>query len=112
MLILIAVVVVVEKARAEDIDDPVCALQCIARQRAAEEREAGRRRLRERRRSGGVVAGDLKLEAKDRRNIRRETAQPCLKAMDLSWTDWFCRRSFFFVIIFLTTQSSHERRET
>jgi hypothetical protein len=60
---MVLAVVLVEKARA-DMDDPLlCALQCIARQRAAEEREAGRRR------SDGLAAGDLQLEAKDRRNI-------------------------------------------
>jgi hypothetical protein len=45
MVILVVAVVLVENARADDMDDPLlCAVQCIARQRAAEERELGRRR--------------------------------------------------------------------
>jgi hypothetical protein len=62
---MVEAVVLVEKARADIDDDPlVCAVQCIARQSAAEEREAGRRQRREE-----LAAGDLQLGAKDRRNI-------------------------------------------
>jgi hypothetical protein len=64
VVVVTVLAVVVEKAKADAMDDPLCALQCIAKQRAAEEREAGRRRS-----DGGIAAEDLQLEAKDRRNI-------------------------------------------
>jgi hypothetical protein len=44
VVVVVTVAVVVEKAKADAMDDPLCK-QCIAKQRAAEERELnGRRR--------------------------------------------------------------------
>ena len=62
------------------MDDPLCALQYIEMQRAAEEREAGQRQSDE-----GLAAGDLQLEAKDRRNIHWQ----CCVGYRVDWVTRF-----------------------